>query len=193
VRHPLRGPIVSRPAGFGAEFAGARLIPVLRFCNIENDRCNSQRRTFRPVACASDIRLASVRSNKHRRRVTAYGVFSSRALGERRKQTRGEDLVAGIGATVSSYEPLTEADEFAKRKRQSWARLIQKIWEVSPLTCTRCGAEMRVVSVIVAASEITRFFIGDDTVITDPVVIDKILKHIAKKDRAPPSGHPAAS
>ena len=70
----------------------------------------------------------------------------------------------------------TEANEFTKRRRQSWARLIQKIWEVSPLTCSRCGAEMRVVSVI-----------------TEPVVIDKILKHIAKKDRAPPEGHSAAS
>jgi len=49
---------------------------------------------------------------------------------------RGEELAAGIGATVSYYEPLTEADEFAKRKRQPWARLIQKIWEVSPLTCS---------------------------------------------------------
>jgi len=113
--------------------------------------------------------------NKHSRRVTAYGVYSSRALGERRKRARGKELAAGIGATVSFYEPLTEADEFAKRRRQSWARLIQKIWEVSPLTCSRCGAEMRVVSVI-----------------TEPVVIDKILKHIAKKERAPPEGHPAA-
>ena len=55
--------------------------------------------------------------NKHSRRVTAYGVYSSRSLGERRKQARGEELAAGIGATVSSYEPLTEADEFAKRRR----------------------------------------------------------------------------
>jgi len=109
------------------------------------------------------------------RRVIGYGVYSSRALGERRKRARGKELVAGIGATVSSYEPLTEADEFTKRRRQSWAKLIQRVWDVSPLTCPRCGAEMRVVSVI-----------------TDPVVIDKILGHIAKKDRATPEGRPAA-
>ena len=85
---------------------------------------------------------------KNMRWVIWYGVYSSRALGERRMRTRGKEVAAGIGATVSLYEPLTEADEFVKRRRQSWARLIQKIWEVSPLTCTRCGAEMRVVSVI---------------------------------------------
>jgi len=114
--------------------------------------------------------------DKNMRRVIGYGVYSSRALGERRKRARGEELAVGIGATVSSYEPLTESDEFAKRRRQSWAKLIQKIWEISPLTCTRCGTEMRVVSVI-----------------TNPVVIDKILEHIAKKDRAPPEGQSAAS
>ena len=103
------------------------------------------------------------------------GALQDRAHGERRKQARGEELAAGIGATVSSYEPLTEDDEFAKRRRQSWARLIQKIWEISLLTCSRCGAELRVVSVI-----------------TKPVLIDKILGNLAKNDRAPPEGHPAA-
>jgi len=111
--------------------------------------------------------------DKNMRRVIGYGVYSSRALGERRKQARGEELAVGIGATVSSYEPLTEADEFAKRRRQSRARLIQRVFDILPLTCTRCGTEMRVVSVI-----------------TETVVIDKILGHIAKKDRAPPEGHP---
>jgi|GEM_PF-1626019 len=56
---------------------------------------------------------------KNKRRVIGYGVYSSRALGERKKQARCEELAAGIGATVSSYEPLTEADEVTKRRRQS--------------------------------------------------------------------------
>jgi len=107
--------------------------------------------------------------DRNNRRIMAYGVYSSRALGERRKRARGKELAAGIGATVSSYEPLTEADEFAKRRRPSWARLIQKIWEVSPRTCPRCGGEMRVVSLI-----------------TEKTLIDKILSHLAKNNRAPP-------
>ena len=69
--------------------------------------------------------------DKNMRRVTGYGVYSSRALGERRKRARGKEQAAGIGALVSSHEPLTEADEFAKRRRQSRARLIQNIWEIS--------------------------------------------------------------
>ena len=53
--------------------------------------------------------------------------------------------------------------------------MIEKIWEVSPLTCPRCGGEMRVVSVIM-----------------DTDVIDRILRQIEKKGRAPPEGEVAA-
>jgi hypothetical protein len=63
--------------------------------------------------------------DKNSRRVIGYGVYSNRALGERKK--------------------------------------------------ARCGGEMNVVAVI-----------------TDPTVIDRILRHIEKKERAPPEGEAAA-
>jgi hypothetical protein len=107
--------------------------------------------------------------DRNKRRVTGYGVYSNRALGERRKRARREEEGAGIGAAISAYEPETEADAFAKRRRQSWAKLIQKIWEVNPMTCPRCGGAMKVVSVI-----------------TDLTVIDRILRHLKAKSRAPP-------
>jgi len=52
-------------------------------------------------------------------------------------------------------------------------------YEVDPLVCTRCGGEVRVI-----------------TVILDPVVIMKILDHIRKKesgDRDPADAHPVAA
>ena len=61
--------------------------------------------------------------------------------------------------------------------RASWARLLRMVFEVDPLVCVRCGAEMKIVSVI-----------------TTPAVIDGILRHQRKtgKDdlwgaRAPPA------
>jgi hypothetical protein len=85
-----------------------------------------------------------------------------------RKARQGSE--AGGGAlVVVAYEPETEADAFARRRRQSWARLIRKAFEGFPLTCPRCGGEMKVVSVI-----------------TDIAVIDRILRHLRKKSRAPP-------
>ena len=62
--------------------------------------------------------------NKNKRRVAGYGVYSNRALGERRKRVLNEEAGAGIGAAVALYEPMRSADEFAKRRRQSWAKLI---------------------------------------------------------------------
>jgi len=44
---------------------------------------------------------------------------------------------------------------------KTWRELIKKVWEVDPLTCPRCGSEMRIISLI-----------------QDPDVIRQILKHL---------------
>lgn len=51
-------------------------------------------------------------------------------------------------------------DSAQSLRRQSWARLLRKVFEVDPLQCPRCRVEMEVVACI-----------------TDPVVIDAILRH----------------
>lgn len=64
---------------------------------------------------------------------------------------------------------------WAAQRRRSWASLLRRIYEVDPLRCP-CGGEMKIVSVI-----------------TDPVVVDRILLHRKDKrlkspfsSRAPP-------
>lgn len=56
---------------------------------------------------------------------------------------------------------------------KSWARLIQKIYEVDPLTCSRCGGEMRIIAFI-----------------EDYKVVKKILDHLGiyefERKRPPP-------
>ena len=54
--------------------------------------------------------------------------------------------------------------EAGSRSRSEWARLLRKVFEVDPLTCRRCGAEMVVISVITA-----------------PALIDRILRHVREK------------
>ena len=56
-----------------------------------------------------------------------------------------------------------------RRPRPGWARLLRKIFEVDPLLCPKCGVEMEVASVI-----------------TEPAVIDRILKHLARTGRRDP-------
>ena len=71
------------------------------------------------------------------------------------------------------------AQEIAARARSTWARLIQKVYEVDPLECPRCKAPMRVIALIGEAD-----------------VIQRILKHLglwappqwaAQNERAPPA------
>jgi hypothetical protein len=49
----------------------------------------------------------------------------------------------------------------SKKFRRNWARLIQKIYEVDPLTCPGCKGKMRLISFI-----------------DNPVLIKKILQHL---------------
>ena len=58
------------------------------------------------------------------------------------------------------------------KPNRTWARLIQKIYEVDPLTCPKCQGQMRILA-----------FIEDEE------VIEKILKHLSlwdSKVRPPP-------
>ena len=43
-----------------------------------------------------------------------------------------------------------------KAARRSWARLIQKVYEVDPLICPKCGGKMKVVAVIADPFEVNK-------------------------------------
>jgi hypothetical protein len=69
---------------------------------------------------------------------------------------------------------ILEHDGSSKEFRKNWARLIQKIYEVDPLTCPKCQNQMKIISVI-----------------ENEDVIKKILKHLGlweRKARPPPKG-----
>jgi hypothetical protein len=82
--------------------------------------------------------------------VRYYGHYFNVARGKRKKADKDE-LIPSI----------LEAEGSSKEFRKNWARLIQKIYEVDPLTCPKCSGTMKVISVI-----------------EDEEVIQKILKHL---------------
>ena len=98
--------------------------------------------------------------------VRYYGWYSNASRGKRR-------LVGqAVAAKASSDQPETEADGFSRARRQNWARLLRKIYEVDPLTCPRCRAPMKVVALI-----------------EQPEIIRQILHHLKLREssqRAPP-------
>ncbi|MFQ5973878.1 MAG: transposase [Alphaproteobacteria bacterium] len=91
------------------------------------------------------------------------GAYANRArAGARHRPTRD-------AATARPRRP-------AVRKR--WAALIHRVYQIDPLTCPRCGATMRIVSVITAPHLVRR-------------ILDH-LAHTAASSRAPPRGDTAA-
>ena len=86
--------------------------------------------------------------------VRYYGYYSNVARGKRKKSEK-DDLIPSV----------LENDDSSKERRKNWARLIQKIYEVDPLTCPKCSGVMKVISVI-----------------EDEEVIKKILKHLGLWD-----------
>jgi hypothetical protein len=99
--------------------------------------------------------------NKGEQMVRYYGYYSNVSRGKRQKEDQ-DNLIPSI----------LEPDGSSKEYRKNWARLIQKIYEVDPLTCPKCSGTMQVISVI-----------------EDEEVIKKILKHLGLwtiKARPPP-------
>ena len=99
--------------------------------------------------------------NKGEQMVRYYGYYSNVARGKRKKADKDELILS-----------ILEAEGSSKEFRKNWARLIQKIYEVDPLTCPKCSGTMKVISVI-----------------EDEEVIKKILKHLGlweRKARPPP-------
>ncbi len=93
--------------------------------------------------------------------VRYYGFYSNVSRGRRKKQDQ-DDIIPSI----------LEPDGSSKTYKKNWARLIQKIYKVDPLTCPKCSGSMRILS-----------FIEDEE------VIKKILKHLGLwdiKTRPPP-------
>ncbi len=93
--------------------------------------------------------------------VSYYGVYSNVTRGRLKKEK------------VESEFHIIE-DECPGRLNRSWARLIQKIYEVDPLLCPRCGKKMRIIAFI-----------------EDYKIVKKILDYVGiyefSKKRAPPN------
>ena len=87
--------------------------------------------------------------NQGERMVRYYGFYSNASRGHRQKENTD-------GLIPCVIEP-----EENVRPNRNWARLIQKIYEVDPLTCPQCRGVMRIISII-----------------EDQEVIDKILRHL---------------
>ena len=111
--------------------------------------------------------------------VRYYGAYSCK---KRRFLREARATLGGEGPTQKDeveaetlLVPPTDAPPSATpgsaeaRRRQSWARMLKKVFEVDPLVCKRCGEEMEIVAWI-----------------TKVDVIDRILRHRREKGLVSP-------
>jgi len=107
-----------------------------------------------------------------------YGLYSSRTKGKAVKdgslakfgyKSNAAENVKPEGPTDGSKETVA-----SRASRQSWARLIQKVYEIDPLVCPKCGHEMRVIALITDPDECKH-----------SLEVNKILECL-KRNNAPP-------
>jgi len=74
--------------------------------------------------------------------VRYYGWYSNRARGERAKRE------AEPGAPEATDVDVIDVSEYHPPRIPSkkWRELIKKVWEVDPLICPHCGAEMKLIA-----------------------------------------------
>ncbi len=75
--------------------------------------------------------------NKGEQMVRYYGWYSNVSRGERQLAGKDDDIPCILDVQGDS-----------KAFRKSWARLIQKMYEVDPLVCPRCQGNMRIIGII---------------------------------------------
>ena len=99
-----------------------------------------------------------------------YGAYSNASRGRRRRQVEA-DAKSAEAPDQAACQPNTLPDE--RRLRRRWSQLIKRVYEVDPLECPSCGADMRVVAFIL-----------------DHDVVDAILRHLERTGRHPERGPP---
>ena len=92
-----------------------------------------------------------------------WGYYSNVSRGKRRAAAR---RLAGTGDPDG--DSLPDDEPFRRRDRLTWAVLIKKIYEIDPLLCPYCGAEMKIIAFI-----------------TEHATVARILRHIRMPPQRP--------
>ena len=95
-----------------------------------------------------------------------YGAYSQAWRGRERRQG-----ILPTAPTEDEPASMKDRSSCSRRKRQQWAALLKKVWDVDALKCPKCGGNMKIISFI-----------------EQPSVIRRILKHLDlwENPRPPP-------
>ena len=71
-----------------------------------------------------------------------YGWYSNAARGRRAKLAKAAESATAPASSQGRDDGEEEDTPYRKKCRQRWAALIKKVYEVDPLLCPKCGAQM---------------------------------------------------
>ncbi|MCD4776167.1 MAG: hypothetical protein K8S15_08995 [Candidatus Aegiribacteria sp.] len=101
-------------------------------------------------------RVTSHIPRKGAKQVIYYGFYSQAWRGRERRQG-----ILPTAATEEEPASMKDRSSCSRWRRQLWAVLLKKVWDINALKCPKCGGQMKVISVI-----------------EQPSVIRRILKHL---------------
>jgi len=93
--------------------------------------------------------------------------------------------------TQENAETVQAPDAWSKLRKQSWARLLQKVYEVDPFVCPKCQGTMSVVAIITTSTWCCRVewivvCANAHNVIEDPKELTKIIDWASQQERDQP-------
>ncbi len=113
--------------------------------------------------------------------VRYMGWYSNRVRGMRAKKAEAKRIREECvkDASLEGDEDDESVRQGLKAARMCWAALIQRVYEVDPLKCHKCGTQMKIISFIERKDQ--------------PQVVKKILKHCGLWNQTPSRAPPVVS
>ena len=88
---------------------------------------------------------------RHRRHY--HGVFAS-------SSPLRKKVVAGVRKAPEVKQEIQETVNKVEKVSLNWAKLIARIYEVDPLTCTDCGKKIKIIAFVTHTAQIKRILSG---------------------------------
>ena len=89
-------------------------------------------------------RITSHIPRKGAKQVIYYGAYSQAWRGRERRQ----GILPTAPAEEDSTSSIKDRSSYSRRRRQQWAMLLKKVWDIDALKCPKCGGQMKVISFI---------------------------------------------
>ncbi len=97
--------------------------------------------------------------------VRNWGYYANASRAKRRRES-------GIENSPEDNQHRQDSSDANRQRRLSWAKMIQKVYEVDPLLCTFCGGEIKIISFITKPKTIKKILDAMDLPSQKPEPLD---------------------